>query len=503
MRKGFLRSVSAALAMVLCCASSTISAAALTPNLSIVSDAYVVVDAASGQVLIEKNMTKQRAPASITKIMTLALAFEKGGRYDENITVSKAATQILPGSTHIALEVGEQITFKDAVMATQLISANDAANVVAEYVSGSMDAFVAGMNAKVQELGLSNTHFANPNGLDANGHYVTAYDMAQITRYALSVPGFREVFAATEYQMPVTNKKARNYQFLAQNAIVFPQNREYYEGITGSKLGYTGDAQHTLVASAKRGDMELIVVTLGSRSSSGKYTDAKLLLDYCFERYQTMTLSGKDIRVGEVPVASRENPTATVSFSSDDHSFVVPLGTAKSSLEIRYDVPELFKSERRIEASFSVYTADGQLVCTAPLDYQINSVERMAQSPAGLGIPKPRSDYFNQIVVVAFKCLLVALAVFTLLFIVCRTLVMTRYMINKRRAYNRRLEKLKRRELALQRSAAEIAQLEKELGMRLPSIHRNIARVPNNVTHIYPNRTQSPPPSARSASSRK
>ena len=134
------------LAAVLVLISLSVKAFALTPDLGIVSDTYVVMDAKTGQILLEKNKDKQKAPASITKILTLALALEKGN-LDDVITVSKDAVySIEPGSTHIALVPGEVITFRDAVMGTQLISANDAANVVAEYAGGSMDAFVAMMN---------------------------------------------------------------------------------------------------------------------------------------------------------------------------------------------------------------------------------------------------------------------------------------------------------------------------------------------------------------------
>lgn len=492
MRKlsGFFRYFSAVTAFLVVTLSCATPAGAVTPEISVNSDAYVVIDAASGQVLIEKNMTKRKAPASITKILTLALALQNSNM-DDTITVSKEAVQIESGSTHISLVPGEVITFRDAVMGTQLISANDAANVIAEYSAGSMANFVMNMNLKVEELGLHNSHFANPNGLDANGHYVTAYDMAQITRYALTVPGFREVFASTEYQMPPTNIKPRNWVFYAQNSIMFPSNNEYYEGITGGKLGYTYNANHTLVASAKRGGMELIVVALDSQGNAAKYNDAKTLLDYCFERYESMTIGAKELRAANIPVASPETPTAMVSVSSEgDHSFAVPLGTTRSSLEIRYNLPEYYKSERRVDPSFSIYSADGQLLYTAQLSYSIVPVDRSATASPTERIPK--SDYFNDLLMVAVKCLLVVMAVFTIIFLAIRTVVMIRYKVQQNKLRRRRQETIRRKQEALERSRQELRNLEAANAiMRHQILHPGSegGRVPNNVTHIYPNRS--------------
>lgn len=489
MHKKTSRYIAALLAVMMTTVAMAVPAAAVeTPELTVYSDAYVVADAATGQILIEKNMNKRKAPASITKILTLALALEKGGIMEDKITVSKeAVTSIEPGSTHISLVPGEQITFRDAVMGTQLISANDAANVVAEYVSGTMGAFVGGMNAKTNELGLTGSHFANPNGLDNDDHYVTAYDMAQITRYALTVPGFREVFGATEYQMPPTNIKARNWEFFAQNAIMFPANREYYNGIEGGKLGYTHNANHTLVALAKRGSLELIVVALDSTGSSGKFDDAKKLLDYCFDRYETVTLSGKELATAKIPVASIEHPTDMINVgATGDHTFAVPLGTPKSSLRIEYNLPDVYKSERKVDPAFSVFAPDGTLLYTAPLQYSVTPVESMAAKATNQPMFVIDKDYVTKMLLVALKCLLVAMAVFGLLFFVCRSVVMVQYAMRKKALYRKKVADCKRRELAIRRSAEELRHLEAE--------HAQLLRrpVPNNVTHIYPNRHQAP-----------
>lgn len=488
-RNIFSRYIAATLAALIFSFSCITTAAALTPELNIASDAYVVIDASSGQVLIEKNMSKRKAPASITKIMTLALALEKGN-FDDTITVSReAVTSIEPGSTHISLVPGEVITFRDAVMGTQLISANDAANVVAEYSGGSIANFVLNMNLKVEELGLHDTHFANPNGLDANGHYVTAYDMAQITRYALTVPGFREVFGSTEYQMPQTNIKARNWVFYAQNSILFPDNKEYYPDITGGKLGYTYNANHTIVALAKRGGMEMIVVALDSQGNAAQYSDAKKLFDYCFEHFESMTIGGKELRSSEIPIANAERPTGMVSVSSEgDHTFAVPLGTTRSSLEIRYNLPDLYKSERKIDPSFSVYSATGQLLYTAKLNYKVLPVEQSVTAVPTERISK--TDYFKDLMLVAVKCLLVVFGVFMVIFLAVRCFVMIRYKIQKQAALRRKREMIIRKKEAIERSRHELHTIElANATLQHQILHPGATSggIPNNVTHIYPN----------------
>ncbi len=494
-RKKFSRLLAGVAAAFIITVSLPVTAFGLTPDLTIYSDAYVVMDAASGQVLIEKNMNKQKAPASITKIMTLALALERCNM-DDIITVSQeTVNSIEAGSTHIALVPGEQITFRDAVMGTQLISANDAANVVAEHAGGSISAFVDLMNAKVAELGLTGTHFVNPNGLDATGHYVTAYDMAAITRYAISVPGFREVFGETEYQMPPTNIKSRDYVFYAQNAVMFPENAEYYEGIEGSKLGYTYNANHTLVALAKQGNMELIVVALDSTGKDQKYDDMATLLDYCFAHYETMTLRAKELQSMEVPIASVERPTDMVQIAADeDYVFVVPLGTSKSSLEIRYNVPELYKSERTVDPTFSVYSPNGELLFSAPLSYTIQAVERSAEAAPTQSVPK--DDRLLALLILAIKCLCVLLGVLVVLLLTVRTFIMLNYRKKQKEIQRKKQEALARRQRALQRQRdelrrREIAELAESRTIRGDPRFETpppVPGLPNNVTIIHPNR---------------
>lgn len=247
------------------------------------SEAAVLMDAQTGQVLFAKNMHEQLSPASITKIMTILLGIEHG-KLNDTLTMSREAVfSIEFGSSHIALDTGEQITLEQALMATMLASANEAANGIAEYVSGSVPEFAELMNQRAREAGALHTNFVNPNGLYADQHLTTAYDMAVISRAALQNQDFRRVFASVKYEIPPTNKQPQTRYLWAEHKM-FPGYRYQYDGMLGGKTGYTVKSQNTLVTSARRGDRELIAVVMKSMNSA-VYTDTRALLDYGFNDF--------------------------------------------------------------------------------------------------------------------------------------------------------------------------------------------------------------------------
>ncbi|MEA4925316.1 MAG: D-alanyl-D-alanine carboxypeptidase family protein [Syntrophomonadaceae bacterium] len=258
-------------------------AADISPPPVLESEAAVLMDAKTGQILFEKNMNQQLYPASITKIMTILLGLENGNP-DDMITMShQAVYSIERGSAHIALDEGEQITMEQALMAAMLPSANDASNGIAEHIGGSVPEFVKLMNQRAAAAGALNTHFANANGLHDNEHVTTAYDMAMITQEALMNEQFRRIFGTVQFEIPPTNKKTEPRYFWTEHKMMKPGKYEY-DGVIGGKTGYTKEAECTLVTAARRGDRELIVVVLKS-STSGVYNDTKALLDYGFDEF--------------------------------------------------------------------------------------------------------------------------------------------------------------------------------------------------------------------------
>ncbi|GGB33841.1 D-alanyl-D-alanine carboxypeptidase DacB [Lentibacillus populi] len=212
----------------------------------------VLIEQSTGRVLYEKNAHDKRSIASITKIMTAIIAIESG-KMDEMATVSKRA--VYAGGSSIYLEQGEKMKLKDLVYGLMLRSGNDAAVAIAEHVGGSVEGFSYLMNEKARWLGMTNTEFDNPHGLDSESHYSTAYDMALLMRYAMTNDLFKKITGTTTYKA-----STREYAWRNKNKLL----TSYYDYCTGGKTGFTKKAGRTLVSTAHKKDMDLIAVTLNA-----------------------------------------------------------------------------------------------------------------------------------------------------------------------------------------------------------------------------------------------
>ncbi len=343
-------------------------------------ETYAVMEVKTGQVLLEKAGDQKRAPASITKILTCALALEKGG-LDQKVTMERDTVYSIPANTtHIALEEGETLAVRDLLYSTILLSANDAANGLAQYTGGSLDVFTGMMNRQVAELGLKNTHFNNAHGLDDPNHYTTARDMAAITRWALGVEGFRDLFGTLEYEMPETNKKKRDYDFINQDAMLHDVNKVYYEGVEGGKLGYTDDAKHTIVTLAKRGDLELICVVLGSGLNT-KYSDSAALLDYCFSQFDVLTLPAGNIKDFVVPLSNGADRIGNLDIhAAQDVSLIVEKGTTLRDLRYEYKVKDYYTEGEDIQPTLELYDRHGTYMTTVSLAHTVVEAAQMPMS---------------------------------------------------------------------------------------------------------------------------
>lgn len=238
------------------------------PSISAVS--AVLINAETGSVIYEKNAYEKRAMASTTKIMTALLTIEAGD-LDKKFTVDSYAIQV--EGTSMGLRQGDIVTRRALLYGILLPSGNDAANAAAVSVSGSMSEFVKLMNKKAEALGLSDTYFANPSGLDAEGHYTTAYDLAQLAREALKNPVFAEICCCADAQVEFGNPPY--LRSLANSNKMLWQ----YEGCYGVKTGFTDNARRCLVSAAEREGVRLICVTLNDPDD---WRDHTSMLDYGF-----------------------------------------------------------------------------------------------------------------------------------------------------------------------------------------------------------------------------
>lgn len=254
----------------------------------IASGAGIVYDTKSGRVLYSKNAYSRRAIASTTKIMTAVVAIEKG-KLEDRVAVSKRAASIR-GST-INLKQGQVFTLRELLYGLMLNSGNDAAIAVAEHIGGSVEGFVSMMNAKAVELGLKDTHFTSPHGLDNSGHYSTCFELAKMAAYALQNDTFADIVATRS-----TSISSRGLNNTNEMLSLYP-------GADGVKTGYTGQAGRCLVTSVTREGRKIISVVLNADSRSTRARDSKVILDYAFNQYKMYTLMKQGDIVAELPVA--------------------------------------------------------------------------------------------------------------------------------------------------------------------------------------------------------
>lgn len=248
--------------------SSTIEAS------SINSRACIVFDRNSKMILYGKNEQKQVKMASTTKIMTATIVIENCNLSD-TVEVSKKAAST--GGSRLGLKSGDKITIKDLLYGLMLVSGNDAAVALAEYVGGDIQGFANLMNNKANELGLTNTHYESPHGLDSEGHYTTAYELAKLADYALKNKTFSNIVGTKNYTVTINgySKNLSNTNELLGNL----------NGVYGVKTGFTNGANRCLVTSCKRGDMDIICVVLGADTKNFRTKDSIKLIEYAFNNF--------------------------------------------------------------------------------------------------------------------------------------------------------------------------------------------------------------------------
>ena len=288
----------------------------------------VVMEARTGRVLYERNMNERRFPASTTKIMTLIIALERGN-LDDVVTVSAHAAGT-EGST-IWLAPGDKITLRELLYGMMLHSGNDATVAVAEHIAGSVDAFARLMTAKAKELGATDTHFVNANGLPDDAHYTTAHDMALIASYGYSLPGFEEIVSTKEVTFPWV--KDETHRLRNENQMLW-----LYEGGNGVKTGYTEAAGRCLVSAAKRDGIQLVAVVL---DSNWMWNDSILLLDYGFRQIDTVTVIKAGAKVGSCAVSGSGTRRIEVQAAE---SIVLPVVDGKSGYTQEVSLPKAVKA---------------------------------------------------------------------------------------------------------------------------------------------------------------
>lgn len=328
----------------------------------------VLMEASTGKVLFEKNAHEQRPCASITKVMTLLLVMEAldEGRIHLEDMVSASEHASSMGGSDIWLEPGETMSVNDLLKATVIVSANDAAVALAEYVSGSEEAFVQRMNERAAELGMTNTVFKNCNGLDEDGHVTTAYDIALMSRALIQ---HEKIFDYTQVWMD--ELRGGKTQLVNTNKLL-----KSYSGITGLKTGTTGKAGSCMAATAERDGMSLVAVVLGCASTEDRFSSAASLLDAGFSGWALTAPSLSSDALA--PIAVEKGMQSTVAVEADPLTgVVVPKGREG---EVVCEI----KMEEILTAPVEQGQAVGEVTCVLDGEVLARSQIRAASSVEAL-----------------------------------------------------------------------------------------------------------------------
>ncbi len=351
-------------------------------SMGLYSDCLLLVSADNGEVVFKKNAGKQTPPASLTKVVTAIVVLENCTNLDAVVTVSESCIKELDGtgSSLGGLKAGEQVTVYNLLASLLIQSANEAATVLADYISGGDRAkFIAMMNEVAARLGCANSHFVNPHGLHDDDQYVTAEDMAKFILHAMEFPAFAEIVGKTSYKLPATNlqeeRNALNTNYLMNSAY-----KDYYcKYVKGGKTGSTSDAGRCVVAVASKDGYNYVAVCLNSVyrdvdndgvAENGSFLDAKEMFEWAFKNLELVAISDTTRIVSQVPVKyAKTTDFLTLSPGETVYS-LVPAGTDSGSLlvePIAETVPEFVKAPVK----------KGEVICRAKVLYAGNVIKEI------------------------------------------------------------------------------------------------------------------------------
>lgn len=286
-----------------------------TLNTKIKSNAAIVMEASTGKVIYSKNSDTKLYPASTTKILTAIIALEECELSEMATVSSYAITSIPSGYTNANIQVGESLSVEDLLYALMLASANEAAIILGEHISGNYEDFIKLMNEKAIELGCKNTNFTNANGMHDKNHYTTAYDLALIAQYCMKNEEFRKIVSTTSYTLPATKIYPYNSRtFSNTNSLIIVNkndvpNNYYYPAAIGIKTGYTTPAGNCLVSAANNNGLEFITVTLGATAQNVRYIDSINLFDFAFDNYSFTKIKAANNVVTTINIENATNDT--------------------------------------------------------------------------------------------------------------------------------------------------------------------------------------------------
>ena len=361
--KRLMRRAAVLLTALILSLHSLIIPSSATAEPSVSASSAILIEADSGKIIYEKNADERRSMASTTKIMTALVALDCG---DIQRTVSVSADAIGIEGSSVYLYEDEKLTLEDLIYAMMLESANDAAAAIAIEVGGSIEDFADLMNKKAEALGLKNTHFENPHGLDGESHYTTARELAIIAQSAMSNENFRAIVSTFKKNIPLN--ESEGIRLLVNHNKML----KGYDGAIGIKTGYTKKSGRCLVSAAERDGVEFIAVTLNAPND---WNDHKALLDYGFSMYESRVLCREDDFKYIQPVIGGREEYVVLSIANDV-SVTLPksCGDIEETIELpRFSYAGIKKGDT---VGYLVYTSEGEEIVRVPIIASY-SVERI------------------------------------------------------------------------------------------------------------------------------
>lgn len=408
-----------------------------TEEIELTAKAAILVEMESGQVLYEKNADMRWAPASTTKIMTALVALENAD-INTKMKASAEAINSIPLDYGIAgIKVGEELTLNDLLHFVLIISANEAANVIAENVSptGRIEGFVKLMNEEAEKLNLQNTHFTNTYGLDDENHYSSARDLSIMAREAMKNPIFREIVAKKVVPLPDTNLRTSaqwgDWHIESTNKLL-NSTSQYYDHVTGIKTGYTEKAGRCLVFSAVDSEgLELLGVILGTDSYDTLFKESQELLEYGYKNYKVRTLASNGDYYGRYEVADAVDNIPVDIQIEGEVSYLLPVSQEKLqetlTVEETLNMPFVAPISKGQELGFKTWYYNGEKIGSVKL-VAMNDVEKTMAA-------KIRDKFMGLVNNKKLRIVIFAVLVLIIVFVILRIILKG---ISRRRKYNRR-----------------------------------------------------------------
>lgn len=367
---------------------------------SVTAESAILVEVSTGRIIYEKNSTKQMYPASTTKMMTAILVIENCD-LQETVTISETALQNIPsGYVTCNLSVGEEISVNDLLYALMVPSGNDAAYALAEHVAGSVDAFADMMNNKAREIGCTNTHFVNPNGIHDSKHYSTAYDLYLIAKYCMQNETFRTIVSTTEYTLPATNMYENvDRTFTTTNDLLNTEKTNYYKTAIGIKTGHTSMAGYCLVSESSREGLDFISVVLNSETDTKRFSDSVKLFDYGYDNYTLTKVKEKNQLIETIEVENATKETMNLDLLVDEEITVIN----NKSITMDQIIPEITLNEN-ISAPITAGTVLGTI------KYKVDDIEYSANLIAKNDVIE-KADYSIFLVIAGILLLLIGFTI--------------------------------------------------------------------------------------------